>query len=1243
MKIWRAVVTLLVVAALEVGAQAGSVPTAPPPRVALMDFVSEDNSYRSSAALGNLVSVLQAEVSGQTDYDWVERAELEKAANELKMAGLGLIDRSEAIRGGRWVKADWGIFGDISTNFNGNRTLSLEIVNLQRADVLAETNLSLPTPESGPFQMKSEYVANIAPALRTLLSHARKIYSDSEKQDAVAFPFLSLSQSGFGDAVGNLQDDFRRSLFTASTNSQRFHLIQFQRAGAAMDEANLVLSGLAESDSNSWEKVADHYVWGDARIDARKIFHQQTREWQDERKLEVKLNVWDGRGEPQVIALTVTNETSGAVARKLARAVQPLLRRDGAKPVLDNVRNRISDSIFARYTGLPINFSFNSPEGRRDWFDAVQLLETACFFNPGNAAAREQLLRLRWGTALPGYNAGSPTAREELERRMLTQALVSASRNEFFFARRRSEAWGKYVEQFGFKTALAQSNSPSVAAEYVLSAWRPFEMFEYAQENQAKWGVPRDAGFREVTGWQNQFGSEFVSRLLAAPDDPAFAPESMEFFCRSLVLSNPEIRTRMIEKYWPRLLERAGKSPLAFDDAYRHALKLHFEEIGRPGGDQKLLAQLEARNRGDKSDANNNPAPPAQVRLPRAAGLESESVQTGDVFPVGPVIFSPPLIEPDIQTISFPSGVQVKGVKSMVFHDDTLWLAVEVAEPLEIKALNGSITKEFEPVLVDRVRLWKLDASVQKLEPVAGPLATNDINSMMFYDNTLWLALNDNGIAALNPKTGELRRYGAPAGIISTNQFALAGTSRGIAAIGGWSDLLFMGNGMETWTGFNPWPHQNFSYAGNLRQIAGLKGKLLLYNSQVLLCDLESNTWTRIADPPSLDRIGRINSMADDGSKNFWIASDSGLHSVDSNTGRIRSQWIPLLPTVQTIKIPEFLPRGLAHKTDLQLVGRIQQKLQLRRRLLEARKTDTNQPNLFVPDSRLSAGILSVTADADFLWVFTKETTRPLLYHPASQKWVGGFSIDRMGTPSVLACGGGKLWLAARRWEDFAILKIDTSSLKSIPRERWLPDLVSREELTARVSNLPEHERAVYCFFSGNDTAAVELLQNQAEDRLDAESLFLLGSSFAEMGESNRAVHFEQKLAQKFPDSVFTKILSLGRRDKEARGKIRARLEANPRPESNAGNAFFSWVLRNADADGDGALEENEVAIFLELEPDQILRLVSNPNLDPTAAAAEYIQRCDRNRDGRLQPDELTTGPGNRPFVPDRRTRTTNQ
>ena len=1085
MRIYVVTICFLILGVLEIAAQnsapvrLASVPKNTTPRIALMEFACDDNSYRSTIAMGNLVSALQVELSGDTNYDWVERVELAKAANEFKLAGLGLVDRSEAIRSGLWVKADWGIFGNISTNASGYRTLLLEIVNLQRADVLAVTNIVLPSADNGPFQMKSEYVPNIVSTLRSLLSQAYDIHINSEKQDTVAFLFLSLHQSMLGDAFGDLDADFRRSLWTESTNSRQFHLLQFQRAGAAMDEANLVLSGLAETDPNSWQKVADHYVWGDARVEDRKTFDWKTKEWRDEQKLDVKLTVWDGRGEPQIISVAVTNETSEALARELTKAVEPLLRRDGTKPIVANIRVRISESIFARFSGLPVNFRFDSPEGRRQWFDAIQLLETACFFNPGNAAAREQLLRLRWGTALPGYNAGSPKAHEELERLSLTQELKSASRNEFFFARRRSDAWGQFVEQFGFTPALPKTNSPSIAAEYVLSAWRPFEMFGYAQENQAAWGVPRDAGLREITEWKNQFGSEFVSRLWKAPEQ--------------------------------------------FNETYRDALKQYFKDFGQPGDEQKLFAGIEAANKDKHEESPKSSPPPRQVQLPRIAELET--AQAGDIFSMSPMAFPPPLVEPEIQTISFPSDVQVKGIKFMVFQDEVLWLAVEVAEPLQIRTVNGQIENEFQPVKVDHVRLWKLDVTAHKIQPVTGPLATNDVNSMMFDGDKLWLALNDDGIATLNVKTGEVKRYRSSSGINSTNQIALTKISRGVVAVGGMSDLVLLENGLATWTAFTPTlPQQSFSFGGDLRKIAGLRNRLILYNSQLLLCDVISNTWMRLADPQSLDQIGRINSITGDGSKNFWISSDKGLHEVDPDTGEIQSQWITISPKIQVADGFAFPGHVPARKPDAELVRQIQQKLELRRQLLET-KTDTNSSNLGVPGSHLSAGVLSVAPDGDFLWVFTRESTHPLLYHPASRSWVGGLSIKLMGTPTALACGGGKLWMASQLGANVEIMEIDTSALKSIPREHWLSDKVTEQEFAARISGLPEPERALCYFFAGDDVDAIRLLQAPKAAEVDAQSLFLLGISSRESGEADMARQFENDLIAKFPESVFTKVL----------------------------------------------------------------------------------------------------------------------
>jgi len=907
-----------------------------------MDFMCEDNSYRSTVAMANFTVALQVQMTDNSKFEWVERSELDKAENELKLKGFGLIDRSEVLRNGHWVKADWEVFGDVTTNTTGDWMISLEVVDMQHTDVLAASNFDVSPANGGPYQMKTEDVSRVAIALRSLLDQARQVYLSSSKQETVAFLFLT--REDLGNNIGDLETALRNSLLVVSTNTGQFHLIQLHRAGQAMDEANLVLSGLAESEPDAWEKVADYYVWGSYTFRPSLWFDRQTHQWHRDQLVDVSLDVWDGKNNPHAVTLVVTNENSpGAIAEQMAQTIAPYLHSNAVGTVIEGVRQGISDSLIHHFDELvrgnpALDVGLNSPEGRRQWLEAVQVLEAACFFDPGNAKAREQWLRLRWG-----------------------MYASFASRNEFFFARRRSEAWGKYVDNFGFKTVLANTNLSSIATEYVLSAWRPFEMFCYSQYNQAQWGVPRDAGLRELTEWQNQFGSEFISRLLKAPDQ--------------------------------------------YNGAYLEALQGYFKGIGQPGGERKLLAQLKAADNGKNSELSNSPPPLAnteqKVRLPRVAELDA--AKTGDIFSLPPLAFLPTLIEPSIQTIAFPSDVQIKYAKSITFLDDALWLEVEQAEPVKINPQNILAEKDLQPVMEDHPRWWQVELNHQKFQ------------------------------------------------LVSDSQS---------------SDII---------------------------------SNLVLHRSAIT-----------------------------DSQGNSWYVDGNGLHATNSKTGQTHDEWFPVSVTIQADLFRGFPGIPQRRKPDSQLAQEIRQRLALRRQLLEAHKADANRPNLFIPNSRLPGGVWGLAEDGDFLWVLVSHSGGYALmaYHPASRKWVGGFSFNGKGAPQALACGDGKLWVACDYGASYVLQAIETSSVKSIPPERWLSDEVSSEELSARIADLSEHERAVYYYFSGNDAAAVKLLQTQAEDELDAESLFLLQSSFAEMGESNQASHFEQKLTEAFPDSVFTKVVS---------------------------------------------------------------------------------------------------------------------
>ena len=72
-----------------------------------------------------------------------------------------------------------------------------------------------------------------------------------------------------------------------------------RRAGEAMDEAALVLSGLVETDPDAWQKVADMYLRGSYSPSQNPTFDPASGTWKSHLTVSFNLQVWDGRGEPR--------------------------------------------------------------------------------------------------------------------------------------------------------------------------------------------------------------------------------------------------------------------------------------------------------------------------------------------------------------------------------------------------------------------------------------------------------------------------------------------------------------------------------------------------------------------------------------------------------------------------------------------------------------------------------------------------------------------------------------------------------------------------------------------------------------------------------------------------------------------------------------------------------------------------------------------------------------------------------
>ena len=99
--------------------------SAAPIPVALMDLGCDDLSIRGARAAAEYATLIQAHLPSDNEFTWVERAELDRAAQELSLPRLLGVARADAVQAGRWLGATWGVYGRFSTNRSGQRDLSL--------------------------------------------------------------------------------------------------------------------------------------------------------------------------------------------------------------------------------------------------------------------------------------------------------------------------------------------------------------------------------------------------------------------------------------------------------------------------------------------------------------------------------------------------------------------------------------------------------------------------------------------------------------------------------------------------------------------------------------------------------------------------------------------------------------------------------------------------------------------------------------------------------------------------------------------------------------------------------------------------------------------------------------------------------------------------------------------------------------------------------------------------------------
>jgi len=846
------------------GKHSGTVPT-----VVLSNFAAHDNSYQSSQTAIQFSELLQITLMEKLSLRWVEREAVSQAMQELQMSLFGLLDSASTLRLGRWLRADLLIKGDFYRKSKDKWTLVVELIDLDHADVVARQSVSFPGDSKKPLMFRSNLVDNMCNKLLSSLKQAQEIVRQTERQVLVAPLFFQNDQPG-----GRL-DFYEKDLMTAFAKSQKLarniRFIQFPRATQSIEEAELIVLGLVESDPDAWEHLSDFYVWGSyEEVKSSGVPFDQV-------KVKATITIWDGRSTPETFIKKATVANLPRLSNQIIRRV---IMRAGSRPPRSfgtNARAQVAQDMLARASDIqelilqdePGNYPYISTTWWKRWQYAIQILSVASFFDPGNTDIRTALL--------------VESTRDDVDD-------LNKFREDLFWRKwRRSKAWKKHCEQFRFdyehehmpklkrRTGLADNrldyefSNSSLA--YVSSAMEIMKAVKDAQGKKALLpGFPKDVPSEVLESWHRELAVDFGARLsyVVKRFPNQIKIWKLKYLLAALHnLTDPELRIDLIEALWPDTIQDAW-----FNSNRRFFIKqVHqtYAQAGTPKRAEELIAMV--------PEEKQKPPQTRVLRPQHKKESTSRSIQT-----------LAPLAKPKMEVISFARRFLVHKVTSMACIGDELWVAVrglkyppEQASAIFTYDLRKKTLRNFMRKLGDH----------------------SQVTSMFKRDNQLWMTLSSDGVWTVDLDLFSVLKYTTRDGLASHEIHCSCSVQ----------DILYFAGGPEQeaalcsfdsrsgeWIGYN----MPQTTRGNKRvsvchftEIAANEKWLVAYanyggaSTRVMVFDIDKGKWTEVAlnllrqhpefSHSSQGRRLQIRGFAID-REGIWMVSTKGVLLLDPST-----------------------------------------------------------------------------------------------------------------------------------------------------------------------------------------------------------------------------------------------------------------------------------------------------------------------------------------------------------------------
>jgi hypothetical protein len=507
-----------------------------------------------------------------------------------------------------------------------------------------------------------------------------------------------------------------------------------------------------------------------------------------------------------------------------------------------------------------------------------------------------------------------------------------------------------------------------------------------------------------------------------------------------------------------------------------------------------------------------------------AAAPASANRVPKDVFVLRPLDWIPTVPQVRVIPVAFPATKPMGYIHALASTGERLWMSAHPFSDTNLPPTAG--------------RLWTFLPGDNRIDPATGILEVHAVSGLQTQGKHLWLRI-DGGLARMDATSFAVDPFGSAQGIPGPQPPAVAETSRGFFALGDSGALFRLSPDEKNFVRIDANPPTPDTRDTSAWAFLSGSGEWLMAatDRRVAIRHADAQRWNSLPTAlrprsPELDPV-RIFGACPDSEGGFWIACDAGLGFIHGANGTSR-----LRERVGTVTVsgglgiaiaPGLQPTAAAIEAARERVADgIRERMKLRARLARATR-ETGQPvDAVTPLSRIPGGVRALAMDRGFLWVATTDPVFPmrsriLLFHPGSQKWVGGFPFAFPVT--ALTADDRYLWVGADT--QFAratpLYAVEKSSLLSIPASRWSPDTLDADDIRMKLAVLPTPERTVFAFFSGDYASVLRWTEG---DSLTDEQWFLRAMCFDPIG-LNQPDPFAlnlRRLVIRHPDSVFTRL-----------------------------------------------------------------------------------------------------------------------